>query len=145
MNKLATFLWMFAAFLLGVFITQRAQSQLPDTDENSAAAIHLKAETAWRDRASTCENNFTGSTVLYEPGSPASLPLLHGLLSLQANLQGSAPRWVIPAKIQPRTMGAPGSLQYVWVDGKTQQTNGPFTAMPLQAGERFNVTGWISQ
>jgi hypothetical protein len=159
MNKFTAALSMVLCFILGVMLDNKMQAHINSADplatakevDNAArAALFDRAQqnvALWQARATTCENNFTGSTILYEPGAEPSmrLPVLHGLLSVEANIPtGSAPRWVIPAKIQPRMVGA-GSLQYAWIDGKTLQANGPYNAMPLQAGERFNVTGWVSQ
>lgn len=98
-------------------------------------------------RTQTCEANFSTFTVLYEPGTSLSIPLLHGLVDLQAGavtgLQSPAhPAWVIPAKIEPRVIASQAGLVYGYIDRQNGQIDGPYPATVIAAGDKFGVAGW---
>lgn len=124
---------------------QQEASQLTQLKiENARLQTISKALEA---RTQACEANFSTFTVLYEPGQSLSIPLLHGLVDLQAGaatgLQGPAhPAWVIPAKIEPRLIASEPGLLYGYIDRETKQIDGPYTATVIAPGDRAGVAGW---
>jgi hypothetical protein len=127
-----------------------------ETDKQDLLRLRLQEsqllanEKDWQARVTSCEANFQGETILTEPGPPLTVPVLRGAINLQAGPAlglptGNVARWVLPAKIVPRAVGNVPGLQYVHIDGHTQLIEGPYAALPIQQGERYNVTGWVSQ
>lgn len=101
------------------------------------------------DRAKACQAVFDEGTVLYEPGEALSVPLLHGLVNLQAGaitgLQTPAhPQWFIPARIEPRMMQGTSGLVYAHIDG-AGHVKGPYMATSVAPGDEFNYSGWSAR
>lgn len=83
-------------------------------------------------RTQACEAKFSVGTIVYEPSPAASLPLLHGAVSLSlAPGEATAPAWFIPAQVAVYT-NIPGA-RYQWQDMKTGELRGEFAALPSSA------------
>lgn len=115
--------------------------------QRTAQVIPNPGLTMWQARAQKCEANFSTFTILYEPGTSLSIPVLHGLVDIQAGaatgLQTPAhPAWVIPAKIEPRVIANQPGLVYAYIDRQTGQIDGPYPPAAVAAGDKFTDAGW---
>jgi hypothetical protein len=112
--------------------SERDFTALQISSLNQMLANEDRGMATWRNRAAVCEQKFTVGTILYESRPAATLPLLHGILALSLNdmpaslATAPVPEWMIPVQIEPRT-NLPGA-QYRWVDLRTGEVKGTFTA-----------------
>jgi hypothetical protein len=142
-----------AGFVAGGSLASRQNPPDAASDIDKAAQLQAtltKAVVSWRGRAEACEMNYQTATVLYEPGQQLSVPLLHGLVDLQAGPAlglpvNSGPHWIIPWKIVPRTLGNAQGFTYSYLDTKTERLDGPYLPAQLQQSDHWNNAGWISR
>lgn len=155
--------FVFCGVIFGVLLAGKMNQKISDEQRSSVAKqvddeMQLQelrrekiswqsAMEGWQGRAQACEANYTTFTVLYEPGQPLSIPVLHGLLDLQAGpatgLQTPAhPAWILPAKIEPRVIAAQPGLLYGYMDRETKQLDGPYPATVVAMTDKFGVKGW---
>lgn len=127
---------MLATILVLHIVTNQVQAHAAEIGD-SFRALNEKAATregilqqtanAWQGRAEKCETKFTVGTIVYQPQAAASLPLLHGMASLElAPGSGTKASLYIPAQVDIYTYRS--DVRYEWIDGRTGQSHGNYAA-----------------
>jgi len=101
-------------------------SSLDDAAATSRQALGTaqKVIDTWQARATACEAKFTVGTIVYQDQPAASIPILHGMMSLDLNgsVGVSKPSLFIPAQVDIYTGRA--DVRYQWFDGRTGAPQG---------------------
>jgi hypothetical protein len=128
-------------------IDQSAAASAMDSAQRALTAPHPQSATQREIRLrlannlKACQENFATGTLLYETAPQLNIAItgLRGLPLIPVGMQGTAPapRWWIPAKIEPQTYGDPRGAVYYYTkrdpsftDGRLL-TEGPYVPVPV--------------
>lgn len=95
----------------------------------------------WQKKSEACDAQSQIATILYEPGAPPTIALFNGAINVQPGASlgvtiPSGPRWIVPAKVQPRVITAIPGVWYSYFDLSTQRLDGPYIPLLVSAGNQ---------